>query len=124
MRGTLSARARQADPLRSPVPLLLGGALAALVLILVVALPARQPPVDPTSFTTLSEREALTLVAEKARSGEAARQLLTAGQARFEDGTWFITVGEARFYFSVRNRVVVPENDAAVALLFRDGRTP
>lgn len=124
MRGTLTARARRADPLRSPVPLLLGGMLAALVLILAVAQPSRQPAIDPGSLTTLSEREALTLVAEKVRSGDGARQVLAQGQARFEDGTWYVSVGDARLHFSVRNRVVVPDNDPALSLLFRDPREP
>jgi hypothetical protein len=103
--------------IRSPLPLLLVGVILALVLI-VLAQSVRQPAPEPTNQTTLSDREALTLVAEKMRSGEAAQRVLNQGQATFEDGAWRITVGDAQFHFSARNRVVVPDNAAATALEF------
>jgi hypothetical protein len=106
--------------LRSPLPLLLAGVILGLVLI-VVAQGARQAPVESTNQTTLSDREALTVVAEKMRSGEAAQQVMGQGQAAYSDGAWHITVGDAQFHFSNRNRVVVPDNAAAAKLEFSPG---
>jgi hypothetical protein len=103
--------------LRSPLPLLLAGVILALALI-VLAQNARQAPVEQTNQTTLSDREALTVVAEKMRSGEAAQQVVNQGQAVYADGAWHVTVGDAQFHFSSRNRVVVPDNSAAAKLEF------
>ena len=103
--------------IRSPLPLLLVGVILALILI-VVAQAARQTPAPGTNQTTLSDREALTMVAEKMRSGQAAEQVMSEGQARFEDGAWQVTVGDANFHFSTRNQVVVPDNTAAEQLEF------
>jgi hypothetical protein len=103
--------------IRSPLPLLLVGVILALILI-VLAQAARQTPAPGTNQTTLSDREALTMVAEKMRSGQAAEQVLSQGQARFEDGAWLVTVGDAQFHFSIRNQVVVPDNLAAAQLEF------
>lgn len=119
---TLPSRrsSRPAGGVRSPIPLLLAGIFTALLLLLAVALPSRRPPVDPTTSTTLSEQEALTIVAEKMRSGSAAVDVMARGRAEFDGGTWRVTVGDARFYFTSRNGVVVPDNEAARALKFRD----
>jgi hypothetical protein len=106
---------------RSPLPLLAIGLVAAMLIILVVALPTRQAaPVDPTSFTTLTDREALVIVANDVRSGAVAARIIREGKARFEEGTWVVNLDNATFHFSLRNRVVVPDNDAAVALFTQD----
>ena len=108
---------------RSPLPLLVAGVLAAGIMIAVIALPtANQQQVDPATTTTLSDREALTLVAEKVRSGDVAARIMREGKARYEEGAWLITLGDATFHFSMRNRVVVPDNDAAVTLFFQAAR--
>lgn len=117
-----SAVAGRRVGVRSPVPLLLGGILAALLLILVVALPGRPPAPDPHSVATLNEREALVVVAQQMRSGAAAAQVLRQGRASFADGAWSVTVEGAQFHFTTRNRIVVPDNEAAVALQARDPR--
>ena len=98
----------------------MGGIIVALLLVLIVALPTRQPPTDPTTLTTYTEQEALTVVAEKMRSGTAARQVVAQGHAQFDQGAWQITVGDAQFHFTARNRVVVADNDAALTLMYRD----
>ena len=109
--------------IRSPLPLLAGGIAVALLVIALATLPARQRVgPDPSQRETLSEREALTLVAREMRSGEAAIRVLTEGQARFDDGSWFVQVGEARFRLSELNRIVWEENDAARALRYQDER--
>ncbi len=109
--------------LRSPLPLLAAGILVALLLILLVAQPPRQPSFDPSTVEALSPSEVLTLVAREMRSDEAALQVVREGQARFDDGTWYVTVGDAQFHFSQRNRVVVADNEAAQVLQFRS-RSP
>jgi hypothetical protein len=106
--------------IRSPLPLLLVGVILALILI-VIAQAARQTPSPGTNQTTLSDREALTMVADKMRSGQAAEIVLSQGQARFEDGAWIVTVGDAEFHFSTRNQIVVPDNAAAERLEFGAG---
>ncbi len=111
---------RSAGYVRSPIPLLMGGIIVALLLVLIVALPARQPATDPTTLTTYTEQEALTVVAEKMRSGDAARQVVGQGHAQFDQGAWRISVGDAQFHFTARNRIVVADNDAAMALMYRD----
>lgn len=108
---------RSFQRLRSPLPLLLGGVILALALI-VVAQSMRDTRVEPANTTTLSDREALTTVAEKMRSGEASRRVMKDGTATFQDGAWHVTVGDAQFHFSARNRIVVADNDAATALEF------
>ena len=101
----------------------MGGIIVALLLVLVVALPERQAPTDPATQTTYTEQEALTLVADKARSGTAARTILTQGHAQFSEGAWHVTVGDAQLHFTSRNRIVVADNDAALQLLYKDPGT-
>ncbi len=105
---------------RSPLPLLAGGILAALLLIAIVAFPARSTEPDPNSARTLGDSEAITIVAEHMRSGNAALRISSEGKAQFEDGAWYVTVGDAKFHFTQRNRIVVPDNDAARRLQFLD----
>jgi len=116
-------RWRQSNPLvslRSPLPLLVAGIGVALLVIAIVTLPPRPAAPDPTSVETLTQQEAKAIVAEKMRSGRAAAQVLNQAGVRFDDGTWFISVGEAQFRFSQRNRVVVPENAAAIEFQNRE----
>jgi hypothetical protein len=112
--------------LRSPLPLLVAGIGVTILVIALVTLPPRAPAPDPTQTETLSHQEVLTLVATQMRSGDAANQVMSQGDVRFEDGTWTITVGQAQFHFSQRNRIVVPDNPPAAQLEFREpaARTP
>lgn len=108
--------------LRSPLPMLVAGLGVTLLVIALVALPPRaaNAPVEATQTANLSEEEALTLVAREMRSGEVASQIRAQGKTRFEDGTWHVTLGDAQFHFSQRNRVVVADNPQAIALEFRE----
>jgi hypothetical protein len=106
--------------LRSPLPLLVAGVGVTLLVIAVVTLPPRPPTIDPLATETLTHQEARAIVAKEMRSGDAAVQIINQGTVRFDDGTWFISVGEAQFHFSQRNRVVVADNQAAVQFQFRD----
>jgi hypothetical protein len=108
--------------LRSPIPLLVAGIGVALLVIAVVTLPGRPQP-EPTQTPNISPEEALTLVADAMRSGEVGLQIRSQGQARFDDGTWTISLGEAQFHFSQRNRIVVADNPAAWQLQYRDPPT-
>ena len=63
-------------------------------------------------------------MAEKMRSGQAAAQVLNQGAVRFDDGTWYVSVGDAQFHFSQRNRVVVADNPQAVDFQYRENRSP
>src|SRR3981081_2917014 len=83
--------------LRSPLPLMVAGIGVAILVIAVMTLPPRPAPADATQTATLGDSEALTLVAHEMRSGDAAARVLTDGQARFNDGTWYISVGGAHF---------------------------
>jgi len=105
--------------LRSPVPLLVAGVGMALLVIAIVTLPPRPPAADPGQTELLTQAEARSIVAREMRSGPAAIQILNDGNVRFDDGTWFISVGEAQFHFSQRNRVVVADNPAAVQLQYK-----
>ncbi len=105
--------------LRSPLPLLVSGIAVALLVIVLAALAQRAPQEDPSTRETLNEREAITLVAREMRAGDAAMKVATEGRARFEDGSWFISVGDATFRFSERNRIVLAENEAALRLEFK-----
>src|SRR6267378_4116694 len=96
--------------LRSPLPLLVAGVGVAVLVIAVVTLPPRPPAPDPSQTETLTQQEARSIVAHEMRSGEAAVQILNQGNIRFDDGTWYISVGEAQFHFSQRNRIVVADN--------------
>ena len=59
-------------------------------------------------------------MAEKMRSGRSAAQILNQSVVRFDDGTWYVSVGDAQFRFSQRNRVVVSDTPAAVEFQYRD----
>jgi len=98
------------------------GVAVALVLIGAVTLLQRAAEPDPTianvKVATISPTEALTIVAQSVRSSAAAEQVLSQGQARFADGAWDVTVGEAQFHFTQRNRIVIAQNQAAVELTY------
>jgi hypothetical protein len=114
----LSARSRRPVPLvslRSPLPLMVAGIGVTLLVIALATLPGR-PQAEPAQTPTLSDGEALTIVAQQMRSGAAATRVMTDGQTRFNDGTWYISVGNAHFHFSQRNRLVVAEDPAGVEL--------
>src|SRR5438067_9021744 len=117
-------RARSADrllvSLRSPLPLLVAGFGVALLVIAAVTLPPRPPAPDPTRLENISGQEALTIVANAMRSGDAAIQVVDQGQTRFDDGTWYIAVGAAQFHFSQRNRIVVADNAAGTRLMYSE----
>jgi hypothetical protein len=120
--GTRSGRS-VANPLvslRSPLPLIVAGIGVTLLVIAVVALPARPAP-EPPQTASLSEAEALTLVAHDMRSPDAAARVMTDGQASFDDGTWSVKVGPAHFHFSQRNRIVVAEDPPAIQLQYGGG---
>jgi hypothetical protein len=108
--------------LRSPLPLLVAGLGAALLVIALATLPLRPPPPDPSQTETLTHQEARSIVAREMRSGEAAAQVFNQANVRFDDGTWYLSVGDAQFHFSQRNRVVVADNPPAVQLQYRDAR--
>jgi hypothetical protein len=101
--------------LRSPVPLIVAGIGVTLLVIAAVTLPPRPQP-EPAQTANLSDAEALTLVAHDMRSAQAAQRVMDQGQARFNDGTWTVSVGGAQFHFTQRNRIVVADNDPAVQL--------
>jgi hypothetical protein len=86
-----------------------------LLVIALATLPFRPPP-EPSQTANLSNSEALTIVAHEMRSGAAAARVMTDGQTRFEDGTWYIGVDDAHFHFSQRNRIVVAEDPPAIQL--------
>src|SRR3954462_10828271 len=97
-----SRRFRDTSPLvslRSPLPLLVAGIGVAILVIAVVTLPPRPAAPDPSQTATLSDSEALTLVAHEMRSGQAAARVMSEGQARFDDGTWYVNVSGAHFHF-------------------------
>jgi len=104
--------------LRSPLPLLVAGVGAALLVIAVVTLPERQAP-PPTQTENLSQQEVRAIVAHEMRSGGAAAQVVNRSNVRFDDGTWYVNVGDAQFHFTQRNRIVVADNDAAVQFQYR-----
>jgi hypothetical protein len=112
-------RLRDTHPLvslRSPLPLMVAGLGAAILVIAVVTLPPRAAPPDPAEVQTLSQAEVLSLVAHEMRSSDAASRVLNQGQVRFNDGTWFISVDGAHFHLSQRNRIVVPDDPPAIQL--------
>jgi hypothetical protein len=96
---------------------LLAAGIGVAVLLIVLATLRSQP--QPAEVESLRPEEAVALVAKEMRSPAAALQVSRDGQARFEDGSWFITVDDASFRFSQRKLIVVPENDAARALEFQ-----
>lgn len=101
--------------LRSPLPLMVAGIGVTLLVIAAVTLPPRPAP-EATQTANLSDQEALTLVAHDMRSGDVAAHVLNEGQTRFEDGSWYITLGAAHFHFTQRNRIVVADDQAAIQL--------
>ncbi len=119
----LSARSRRTVPLvslRSPLPLMVAGIGITLLVIALATLPGRPQP-EPTQTATLSDGEALTIVAQQVRSSASAMRVMTDGQTRFNDGTWYIGVGNAHFHFSQRNRLVVAEDPPAIELQYGGG---
>src|ERR1700736_3983480 len=76
--------------LRSPLPLMVAAIGVTVLVIAVVTLPPRPPAPDPAQTATLGESEVLSLVAHEMRTGDAAAQVIAAGQARFDDGTWYV----------------------------------
>ena len=111
--------ARPLVSLRSPVPMLVAGIGVAILVIAVVTLPPRPPAPDPAQAPTLGDNEVLALVAHDMRSETAAARVVTDGQVRFEDGTWYVNVSGAHFHLSNRNRIVVADDQAAVQLQYR-----
>lgn len=105
--------------LRSPLPLIVAGVGMAILVIAVVTLPPRPAAPDPTQAPSLGDAEVLTLVAHDMRSGDAAARVLSEGQVRFEDGSWYVNVGSAHFHLSNRNRIVVADDPPAVQLQYR-----
>lgn len=110
--------------LRSPLPLLVAGLGVAVLVIAAVTLPPRPPAADPSRAETISGQEALTLVADAIRSSDAAMLVIDQGQTRFDDGTWYISVGPAQFHFSQRNRIIVADNDAAKKMMYSQALSP
>jgi hypothetical protein len=105
--------------LRSPLPMLVAGIGVAILVIAVVTLPPRPPAPDPTQNPTLADNEVLALVAHEMRSETAAARVVSDGQVRFDDGTWYVNVSGAHFHLSNRNRIVVADDPAAVQLQYK-----
>jgi hypothetical protein len=119
-----SRRVREANALvslRSPLPLIVAGVGVAILVIALVTLPPRPAAPDPTQNATLSDAEVRSLVAHEMRSGEAAARVINDSQVRFDDGTWYLSVGNAHFHFSQRNRIVVADDPPAVQLQYAIG---
>ena len=114
--GRLRDAANPLVSLRSPLPLIVAAIGVTLLVIAAVTLPPRPTPDTALKTPTLSSAEALTIVAHEMRAGAAAARVMSEGQTRFDDGTWYISVGGAHFHFSQRNRVVVAEDDPAIQL--------
>jgi hypothetical protein len=119
MLGSTARRRRQVPlvSLRSPLPLMVAGIGVTLLVIALATLPFRPQP-EAVQTPTLSDSEALTVVAQQVRSSASAQRVMTEGQTRFDDGTWYINVGNAHFHFTQRNRLVVAEDDPAIQLEF------
>jgi hypothetical protein len=111
----LRERSNPLVSLRSPLPLIVAGVGVTLLVIAAVTLPPRPSP-EPMPTANLSDAEVLTLVAHEMRSSAAAQRVMNEGQARFDDGTWYISVGGAHFHFSQRNRIVVADDAPAIQL--------
>ena len=117
-------RFRDANPLvslRSPLPLIVAGVGVAILVIAVVTLPPRPPAPDPAQTATLSDAEVRSLVAHDMRSSQSAARVMAESQVRFEDGTWYVSVGNAHFRLSQRNRIVVADDPPAVQLQYASG---
>src|SRR5205814_472205 len=98
----------------SPLPLIVAGIGIAILVIAVVTLPPRPAAPDPTQAPSLGDNEVLTLVAHEMRTGDAAARVMSEGQVRFADGSWYVSVGGAHFHLSNRNRIVVADDAAAI----------
>jgi hypothetical protein len=122
---TWRSSAARVDPttrvisLRSPLPLIVAGVCVTLAVIALVSWWPRAAPTDPYGAKMMSDREAVALVAGDVRNADVAAQALNQADARFEDGTWYVSVGDAQFHFSQRNRIVVADNSAAIDLQYR-----
>jgi len=104
--------------LRSPLPLMVAGIGVALLVIAAVTLTPRPPAPDVNQTRNLSDAEALAIVAHDMRTADAAARVMSDGQTRFDDGTWYISVSGAHFHFTQRNRIVVAEDPPAIQLQF------
>ncbi|MDQ6669613.1 MAG: hypothetical protein M3069_02425 [Chloroflexota bacterium] len=111
--------ARPLVSLRSPLPLMVAGIGVAILVIAIVTLPPRPAAPDAAQTANLGDAEALTLVAHDMRSGDAAARVLNDGQAHFNDGTWYISVGGAHFHFTQRNRIIIADDQPAIDLQYR-----
>jgi len=98
---------------------MVAGIGVSLLVIAVATLPFRPPPEQPQA-PTLSDSEALTIVAQQMRTGAAATRVMSDGQTRFNDGTWYVSVGSAHFHFTQRNRLVVAEDPPAIDLEYAE----
>jgi len=113
------ARADGVISLRSPLPLIVAGVLVALAVMALVSWWPRPAPTDPYGAKMMSDQEAVALVVGGMRTADAATQALNQASVRFEDGTWYISVGDAQYHFSQRNRIVVADNAAAIDLQYQ-----
>ena len=86
-----------------------------LLVIAAVTLPPR-PAAPETQTANLSDAEALTIVAHDMRGSDSAARVMSEGRTRFDDGTWYISVGGGHFHFSQRNRIVVADDPPAIQL--------
>ena len=102
---------------------MVAGIGVALLVIAAVTLPPRPAAPEPQT-ANLSDAEALTLVAHEMRSADAAARVMSEGQTRFDDGTWYVNVGGAHFHFTQRNRIVVAEDPPAVQLQYGRSSAP
>jgi hypothetical protein len=112
------AATEQVISLRSPLPLIVAGVVVTLAVVALVSWWPRPAPTDPYGAKMMSDQEAVALVVSGMRSGDAAARALNEANVRFEDGSWYISVGDAQFHFSQRNRIVVADNAAAVELQY------
>jgi hypothetical protein len=97
---------------------MVAGVCVALAVMALVSWWPRPVPIDPYGARMMSEQEAVALVVATMRSGDAAMQALNQAETRFENGAWYVSVGDAQFHFSQRNRIVVADNAAAIYLQY------
>ncbi|GAC1322583.1 MAG: hypothetical protein NVSMB2_19980 [Chloroflexota bacterium] len=105
--------------LRSPLPLMAAALGVTVLVIALVTLPPRPIPATQDKVAALAEAEVLSVVAHEMRSGDAAARVISEGRVHFDDGTWTITVADAHFHFSQRNRIVVADDPSAIELQYR-----
>ena len=89
------------------------------VAVLLIALVSFAPRPQTAEVESLNRDEAVTIVANEMRSPAAALRVAREGQARFDNGNWIITVGDAAFRFNQRTRVVLHDNEAALLLRYQ-----